>query len=71
VLRNEGFQRQFKGIVDAYMSWSYAIETGGLDVPPPKVEVELLQGTYNIRVMDVFGNNLNILLYPLHFSPIS
>lgn len=54
MLRNEGFKRQFEGIVDAYMSWSYAIEAGGLDVPPPKVEPDLLQGTYKIRVMDVF-----------------
>jgi hypothetical protein len=41
------------------MSWSNAIGAEGFDVPPPKVEPELLQGTYNIQVMDVFGNILN------------
>lgn len=43
------------------MSWSHAIEAGGLDSPSPKVEPELLQGTYTIRVMDVFGNNYSFI----------
>jgi hypothetical protein len=67
VLRNEGFKRQFEGIVDAYMSWSNAIGEGGLDSPPPSVEPELLQGTYKIRVMDVFGKNIHVY-YPLFIS---
>jgi hypothetical protein len=68
VLRNEGFKRQFEGIVDAYMSWSNAIGDGGLDSPRPSVESELLQGIYKIRVMDVFGNDILVYLGPLHFS---
>jgi hypothetical protein len=69
LLRNEGFKRQFEGIVDAYMLWSKVIGDGGLDSPSPSVEPELLQGTYKIRVMDVFGNN--VFVYTLHISSAS
>ena len=54
------------------MFWSNAIGAGGLDSPPPSVEPELLQGTYKIQVMDVFGNNFSyIYLLPSWFSPAS
>jgi hypothetical protein len=40
------------------MSWSNAIGAEGLGSPPPSVEPELLQGTYKIQVMDVYGNKI-------------
>ena len=52
------------------MLWSKAIGEGGLDSPPPSVEPEDLQGTYKIRVIDVFGN-YNIFVYCLHISSAS
>lgn len=55
-LRNEGFKRQFEGIVDAYISWNSALGEEGLDASCPPVEPELLQGIYKIQIMDVFGN---------------
>jgi len=53
-LCNEGFKHQIEGIVDAYISWQEMNGEDGLDTGHPSLPVELCQGIYPLKVVDVF-----------------
>jgi hypothetical protein len=64
-LRNQGFKIQIEGIVDGYIAWQEAIGDKGLDATLPSLPSELVQGDYEIQVVDVFCKYIH-LFNPLH-----
>jgi hypothetical protein len=62
-LRDEGFKHQLGAIVDAYITWQEALGEGGLEATPPPVQKELLQGTYQVQVINVFCKLIPLYLF--------
>jgi hypothetical protein len=60
-LRTAGFNAQIDDIVSAYISWSEALGDGGLCADVPQPPGESVEGSYQIRVVDVFSEYSGIL----------
>jgi hypothetical protein len=60
-LRTTSFNAQIDDIASAYISWSEALGDGGLCADVPQPAGESMEGSYQIRVIDVFSEYSGIL----------
>ena len=53
---HQGFRKQMRDLVEAYMDWSFRIRDAGLDgTLSPDPRNASAQGTRSIKLFDIFG----------------